>query len=236
MPGPTIISSSPSNNSTDVVLGTKIVVGFSAAMDTTTLNETTVSITGPGQTAVILPEIVIAATPKAQTGREYILGAYTFTTDSNGRTVMSFTPNVPFRPNVVYTIMIVGMGQGTSASAKGIDGQMLAATYKWTFKTGDLQLTVPPAMSPLPSLQLPLDPNSIQIKQRIWTPGNDLSQTIEILFPAAIDPTSLSVDQILLSLEPILNDPSVQIPTGLTPTVVITGNKITVTIAGWPLT
>jgi hypothetical protein len=234
MPAPSIISSSPSSGLTDVVLGTKIVVGFSAPMDLTTLNSSTFSLTGPGQTNIITPGQMIAARPKVLTGREYIEGSFAFTTVA-GNTVLTFTPSVPLRPNVTYTILIVGAGQVSDTGAQGADGTALDNNYQWSFTTGDLNLLIPPPQSPLPLLIIPLDPSRISIKERLWAVGNDLSREIDIVFPGPIDTSSFTTDQILLSLEPILNDPSVQVPSGLTPTVTVEGNTITILITGWSL-
>jgi hypothetical protein len=235
MPAPTVISTSPASGARDIVLGAKIIIGFSAPMDLSTINSTTFSLTGPGQTSIIVPQSLIVANPKLLNGREYIEGTFAFTAATNGNTILTFTPSVPLRPNVVYTLLIVGPGQLTSDSIKDLNGLTLAYNYQWSFTTGDLNLVVPPAQSPLPVLNLPLSPGSIKIEQRLWAIGNDLSQEIDVIFPGAIDTSSVTAEQILLSLEPILNDPMVQVPAGLTPTVTISGNKITILISGWPL-
>lgn len=235
MPAPTVISSSPASGALDIVLGAKIVIGFSALMDTTTINDTTFSLTGPGQTSIIVPQSLIVANPKLRNGREYIEGTFAFTVGTNGFTTVTFTPSVPLRPNVVYTLLLVGPGQLTSDSIKDTAGVSLAYNYQWSFTTGDLNLAIPPAQSPLPLLSIPLPPGAIRVNQKIWSVGNDLSQVITFTFPSAIDTTSVLPEQILLSVEAILNDPSVQVPSGLTPTVVIEGATITITISGWPL-
>ena len=235
MPVPSILSSSPSSGTLDVVLGTVIKVGFSVVMDTTTITSSTFSLTGPGQTGIVGPDEMIAKDPRVKTGREYIPGAFTFSTDANGNTVVTFTPRRPLRPNVTYTVLIVGTSQLSSDAVKGADGTTLDFNYEWSFTTGDLNLKTPPASSPLPSLSIPLDPSQVKIQQRLWAVGNDLSQEIDIIFPGPIDTTSVTPEQILLSLEPILNDPFVSVPSSLTPTVTIEGNKITVLIAGWSL-
>jgi hypothetical protein len=235
MSAPSIISSSPSNGTTDVVLGTAIVVGFDQPMDVTTINPSTFSLTGPGQTAVITPGNLISASPTAQTGREYITGSFVFTTDTAGNTIVTFNPSVPLRPNVTYSILIVGPGQLASDSVKNAQGVVLDSNYAWSFTTGDLDVSVPPPQSPLTPLSVPLDPSQIQITQQLWAVGNDLSQELTITFPAAIDPSSVNISDILLSLEPILNDPMVSVPSGLTPTVTISGNTISIQISGWPL-
>jgi hypothetical protein len=235
MSAPSITSSSPASGTTDIVLGTSIVIGFSQPMDTSTINSTTFSLTGPGQTAIIAPAQLISKNPTAKTGREYITGTFSFALDSNGNTLLTFKPSVPLRPNVKYTILVIGPGELASESVKNLNGENLVSNYEWSFTTGDLNVVVPPAQSPLPKISLPLDPSLVKITQRLWAVGNDLSQEIDITFPGPIDPNSVSAAQILLSIEPILNDPSVLIPEGLKPTVIISGNKISITISGWPL-
>jgi hypothetical protein len=234
MSAPSIISSSPADGTTDIVLGTKIVVGFDQPMDTTTLNSSTFSLTGPGTAEVIAQGGLISEAPKFRSSRYTVPGTFSFATDTNGNTILTFTPSEPLRPDVVYTVLIVGPGQLASTSAKNTDGETLDSNYQWSFTTGDLDISTPPATSPLPLLNIPLDPSQIKIQEKVWAVGNDLSQEIVITFPAPIDTTSVTPDQILLSLEPILNDPFVPVPSGLTPNVVISGNKITITISGWP--
>lgn len=239
MSAPSIIKVSPNPNQTDVVLGTSIVVGFDQLIDTTTITSSTFSLTGPGQTQVISPEELNVKNPRPDTGREYITGAFTFALDSNGNTVATFTPARPLRPNVIYTVLVVGgLGSVLGARVCNLDTPpaTLDSTYQWTFTTGDLDVSVPPITSPIAPLLVPLDPSKIQVQQHLWAVGNDLSQELDIIFPAPIDTNTVTPQQILLSLEPILNDPSVSVPTGLTPTVTISGNKITIVIAGWPLT
>lgn len=235
MSAPSIISSSPAHGTTDVVLGTSIIVGFDQPMDVSTLNASTFSLTGPGQTGVITPGNLIDVKPTVKTGREYIQGSFSFSSDSNGNTVLTFAPGTPLRPNAVYTVLIVGPGMLLSSSAKNAQGEALVSNYEWSFTTGDLNVSVPPPQSPLTPLAVPLNPAGIQINQNLWAVGNNLAQEIVITFPGGIDTTSVTPDQILLSLEPILNDPFVKVPTGLTPNITISGNKITILISGWPL-
>jgi hypothetical protein len=238
MSAPSIIKVSPNPNQTDVVLGTTVVVGFDQAIDTTTITSSTFSLTGPGQTQVISPEELNVKNPWPDTGREYIAGAFSFSTDVNGNTIATFTPSSPLRPNVIYTVLVVGgLGSVLGAAVKNLDTppDTLDSNYQWTFTTGDLDVSVPPVTSPIAPLVVPLDPSRVQIQQRLWAVGNDLSQELDIIFPAPIDTTTVTPEQILLSLEPILNDPSVSIPSGLTPTVTISGNKISIVISGWPM-
>src|ERR1039457_3339575 len=139
MSAPSIISSSPSSGLVDVVLGTQIVGGFSVAMNTATLTSSTFSLTGPGQTGIITPGEMIAARPKVITGREYINGVITFSTGTAGNTILTFTPAVPLRPNVTYTILIVGAGQLSNTGAQGVDGTALDGNYRSEEHTSELQ-------------------------------------------------------------------------------------------------
>lgn len=238
MPAPTIVAVSPNPNATDVVLGTMIVVTFDQLMDTTTIDSSTFSLTGPGQTQFISPTELNTRNPQAAVGREYVNGTFTFATNESGCTVLTFVPQVPLRPNVLYKVLIVGAGNvpvtGTVVSNLEDPPVQLNGTNQWTFTTGDINLVVPPVTSPLPLLTYPLDPSTIQIQQQVFSVGNDLSQTINIIFPGQIDPTTVCVEQILLSLEPLLNDPSVIVPSNLQPEVIIKGNVISITIYGWP--
>jgi hypothetical protein len=63
--------------------------------------------------------------------------------------------------------------------------------------------------------------------------GNDITQVIELVFPAPIDPTSFDAADIGISVDPLVNDPLVAVPTNLQSTVQVDGNKIIVTITGW---
>lgn len=238
MSAPSIIKVSPNPNQTDVVLGTTIVVGFDQVIDQTTITSSTFSLTGPGQTQVISPEELNVRNPRPDAGREYIAGSFNFSTDANGNTVVTFIPSRPLRPNVVYTVLVVGgLGSVLGAAVKNTNTppDTLDSNYQWTFTTGDLDISTPPITSPIAPLVVPLDPSRVQIQQRLWAVGNDLSQELDIIFSAPIDTTSVTPEQILLSLEPILNDPSVSVPSGLTPTVTISGNKISIVISGWPM-
>jgi hypothetical protein len=233
---PSIIAVSPNPSALEVVLGTSIVVTFDQLIDTTTINATTFSLTGPGQTQLVSPTELNSKTPRPATGREYINGTFSFAVVS-GNTVCTFTPSKPLRPNVTYTVLVIG-GLGSVLGARvqntASPAETLDSNYQWNFTTGDLDISVPPITSPLTPLFMPLDPSKVKISQQVWSVGNDLSQELSIVFPANIDTSTVSVDQILLSLEAILDDPSVCIPSGLIPTVTINGNTISIVISGWP--
>lgn len=237
MSAPSIIKVSPNPSQIDVVLGTAVAVGFNQPIDQTTITSSTFSLTGPGQTKVIAPEELNVRNPRPDAGREYIPGTFSFSTDTSGNTIVTFTPSRPLRPNVVYTVLVVGGPSSVlGAAVKNLNTppDALDNNYQWSFTTGDLDVSTPPVTSPTPPLIVPLDPSRVRIEQRLWSVGNNLAQELDITFPAPIDTNSITAEQILLSLEPILNDPSVSVPSGLTPTVTISGNKISIVITGWP--
>lgn len=249
MSAPSIVKVSPNPGATDVVLGSPVVFYFDQVIDTTTVTSQTFSLTGPGQTQVIAPGELNVRSPRPDMGREYIPGTFAFTTGTDGFTIVTFTPSRPLRPNVVYTVLIVG-GLNSTLGARVLNllspPDTLDSNVQWTFTTGDLDVSIPPITSPLPPLIIPLDPSRIKIEQHIWSVGNDLSQELDIIFPGPIDTSTVTAADILLALEPILNDPSVVIPTGLTPTVTIAptvtidsvatilNNVIRIVISGWP--
>lgn len=211
MAAPLILSVAPLDGETDVVLGADLVVVFDQLIDTTTVNTSTFSVTGPGQTAVVTGDNLILSTPTATVGRQYLPGTFTFATNSSNQTVVTFSPDDPFQPNQTYTVLLVGSNNALLADkVKNLAGEAMANTYQWSFTSGILNLTAPPAMSPLPALLPEIDPASIKIVPRALL-GNDIS-TIDIIFPGPIDPSSFSISDILLSIEPFVQDPLVAIP------------------------
>ena len=146
MSAASVVAVSPNPNATDVVLGTTIVVTFDQLMDTTTISASTFSLTGPGQTQFISPTVLNSRKPVSQTGREYISGTFAFTV-VGGNTVCTFTPSVPLRPNVIYTVLIIGAGNISTSGAvvknTADPEEPLDATYEWSFTTGDLNTSTP---------------------------------------------------------------------------------------------
>lgn len=234
MAAPNVVSVSPGDQNTDVVLGTPIVVTFDQTIDTTTVTDATFSLSGPGQTEIITAQGVSTLNRLPSTGREYIPGAFTFTVDASGRSVVTFTPTRPLRKNVTYDVLIAGGGGLlVTNGVKNPGGELMVSSYEWSFTTGAIDLVVPPPSSPITALESDLDPSTIQIS--ISDPvGNDLSQTITIHFPAPIDPTSIDLTKIQMSIQAILRDPTIQIPPGLTPQVAINGNDLLISVTGWP--
>jgi hypothetical protein len=234
MAAPTITSVSPANLASDVVLGSQIVVTFDQVVDHTTVNEGTFSVEGPGQTLTLTPEHLASSDPQPVTGREYITGTFVFD-DTSGHTIVTFNPKRPFQPNGIYVILVLG-GDGnlSSDSVKNAGAESMAQSFRWTFTTGDLNVTTPPATAPLPALLPRINPKDIVVVPRPPI-GNDLSGSIDIIFPGPIDTNSFNLSDILVSIEPILGDPSVTIPPGLISAIQFVGNTtIRLTITGWP--
>lgn len=244
---PTVLSVTPTVDETDVVLGTSIIIVFDQLMDHATINDGTFSLTGPGQTLIVTPDQIIAEDPKSVTGREYITGRFLFDDTINGstQTQLTFIPSVPLRPDVEYTVLIMGSGgvltSNSVQSAYSID---MVTSYEWSFTTGLLNLVVPPPMAPIPGAAPQLDPNSIVVIPRQsgnQVTGADLTQEIDLIFPSSVslspyDPTP----DIISSVEAILGDPSVMVPSGLMITAVWgaygsqQNRKLRLTVTGWP--
>jgi hypothetical protein len=245
---PTITSVTPSVSETDVVLGTQIIVVFSELMNHTTITDATFSLTGPGQTMEISPDQLILKNPNAVTGREYITGTFSFddTINNGTQTQLTFVPSRPLRPNEEYTVLIIGSGgilTGTNAVMSAAEVPM-ASSYEWSFTTGELNLVVPPPQSPVAGCAPPLDPKCIVVIPRQsgnQITGANLTQEIDLIFPSPVslspyDPTG----DILCSIEAILGDPQVRIPSGLTVTPSWSSyggqanRRLTLLIQGWP--
>ena len=232
MSAPVILSVVPTNGSTDIVLGTDIEVTFDQPIDIATVTDSTFLLTGPGQTAVITPSQLIASTPTALTGREYITG--TFHWDSTN-TLLTFNPSKPLQPNLTYTVLAVGGGGSILQDAiANPTGELMATNYTWKFTTGDLNLTAPPVSAPLPNYKTNLDPYTIKVRPTIKVVGNDLTQEIDFIFPANLDTSTFTIQDFLVSIEPILGDVSIAIPNGLETIITATDNVVKMTIVGWP--
>ncbi len=93
-----------------------------------------------------------------------------------------------------------------------------AEVHSWNFQTGDLNLTVPPTQSLLidNTLASAINPADIRIFPRKMV-GVDLTQVIDIIFPGPIDPNSIDLGDLLISIEPIMGDPRIAIPPNLRP-------------------
>ena len=112
---PTVISVAPPNGSSGICPSSLVVATFSEAMNPSTINTTTFTLTGPGTTPV--------------TGTvTYVVSSY----------VATFTPTNPFALNTLYTATI-------TTGAQDLAGDALAANYVWTFTTATAacQATIP---------------------------------------------------------------------------------------------
>lgn len=247
MSAPTVLSVTPVVDDTDVVLGTQITVLFSFLMDHTTINAGTFALTGPGQTMIVTPDQIVASDPVPVTGREYITGTFAFDDSFGGglQTQVTFNPSEPLQPDTTYNILIMGDGGVlTSDSIADIYGNKMVGTYSWSFTTGELNLVVPPPISPVPGSAPQIDPKTIIViprqagNQRV---GADLTQEIDLIFPDSVDLTTYDpIPDILTSIEAILGDPDITIPTNLivTPTWLTYAGKpnrlLKFVISGWP--
>lgn len=247
MAAPLVLSVDPTDQETDVVLGLPIIVVFDSLMDHATIDASTFSLTGPGQTQIITPEQDVASDPQAVTGREYITGVFSFddTLAGGTHTKVTFNPSRPLRPDVIYTLLLMGSGGALTADAiKNSFGVAMVGSYTWTFTTGSLDLVITPPSSPVPGLAPQLDPSTIIVIPRQTgnhVVGADLTQEIDLIFPGSVDLTSFSMNDLLVSVEAILGDPTVTIPTGLTITstwLTYGGDpnrKLKLMITGWPM-
>lgn len=238
MSKPIVSSISPSNGEMDTVLGTPITVVFDQAIDPSTVNSTTVVCYGPGSTGLIGPDQLLQNDPKIVTGREIIPGKFTFPAADR----FVFTPSTPLKPNTKYTVLLAGASALiVKNSIKNPGGESLANSVQVVFQTGVINQAAQPPASPLPwddpSVQpwerATIDPDSVRISPEA-PQGNDLTQQIVLTFPAPIDPASFNPADIACAVEPLSNDPLIQVPANLQYTVQIDGNRLIVTIGNWP--
>jgi len=112
---PTVISVAPPNLATAICPNTLVTATFSEAMNSSTINGTTFTLTGPGLTAVA--------------------GTVTYVASSD---VATFTPTNPLALDTLYTATI-------TTGAQDLAGDSLASNYVWTFTTSATacQATVP---------------------------------------------------------------------------------------------
>ena len=102
---PTVISVAPPNLSTGICPNTVVTATFSEAMQASTINTTTFTLTGPGTTPVA--------------------GTVTYVASSD---VATFTPTNPLALNTLYTATI-------TTGARDLAGDPLASDYIWSFTT-----------------------------------------------------------------------------------------------------
>ncbi len=113
---PTVISTNPANNATNVPLNQAISATFSEAMNPAAINLTTFTLTGPGGVAVT--------------------GSVTYVPAGS---IASFTPAVALQPNTTYVATITTGAQDLAVPPNG-----LAANFASTFTTGAAPDTTKP--------------------------------------------------------------------------------------------
>jgi hypothetical protein len=115
---PTVVSTVPATLpvNLNVPLNQVVSAVFSEAMNPTTINGTTFTLTGPGVTPVL------GLVAYAAIGNELV-----------------FVPTANLLPGTTYTATI-------TTGVQDLTGDALAATYMWTFKTGTGLSTTPPLL------------------------------------------------------------------------------------------
>ena len=231
MSAPVVLQSTPANEEGDVVLGQTIIITFDQAINTSTLNDSTFSLTFPAPTQVLTSSQLVAG--EAAPSTVNVEGVWSFADDKTGRTIATFTPSKHLQENTLYTAMLLGSDASLSTEdVMNTAGESMNVSYQWTFTTGVLNLLVPPTMCPLLDSAPALRPEEIKVIPRKRV-GQDLSQEILLLFPDEIDPDSFSEEDLMLSIEPLLGDPTVIMPTNLQYQVLVDGNKLRVIVSGF---
>jgi len=112
---------------------------FDQVIDTTTLDESTFSLTFPAPAQIIGSNRLISGDPAPSTVS--VQGAWGFTTNASNQTVATFTPDKPLQQNTVYTAMLLGSDAAlTSSVIENPAGESMTVSYSWGFTTGVLNL------------------------------------------------------------------------------------------------
>ncbi len=111
---PTITSTDPTNNATNVSIAKVIKAVFSEAMDPATISASTFSV---------------------KQGNNPVNG-----TISYSGTTLSFVPNSPLSPGLIYLVTI-------TTGAKNLSGTALASSYVWLFTTAASEVAVVPTVT-----------------------------------------------------------------------------------------
>lgn len=156
---------------------------------------------------------------------------------NSGQTIATFTPSKALRPGVTYTVLIVGSDSALATSfVHDLSGNNLLNSQQWSFTTGTLDVVTPPIQNPLPLPKTLLTPGMVQVIPRAPVGVDDPSvsniSVVELIFPAPIDINSFDPTQLLVGVEPIMNDPDVMVPGGSSASYIIQGNKLIVTVVG----
>ena len=117
---PTIIFTNPVNGATAVPINQKVSAIFSTAMNASTINGTTFTLTGPGATAVA--------------------GSVTYAAGSN---TALFIPTANLAPSTTYTATVTSGAQDLAGNALGAG----AVPNPWTFTTGTSASTTAPTIT-----------------------------------------------------------------------------------------
>lgn len=155
---------------------------------------------------------------------------------NSGGTVVTFTPSKGFIAGTQYTALIVGEDSPLATQyVHDLSGNNLVNSQQWVFTTGTLNIVTPPIQNPILPPKTFIKADQIQVIPRPPVGVDDPSvasiQTIELIFPAPVDPNSFDPSLLLIGVNPIMNDPDVMVP-GAAATYIIQGNKIIVTISG----
>lgn len=156
---------------------------------------------------------------------------------NNGQTVATFIPSKPLRPGITYTVLVVGADSVLANSfVHNLAGNNLLSSYQWSFSTGTLNISTPPTQNPLLTPKTTLSPEQIQVIPRSPVGVSDPSvfniSVVDIIFPHPIDINTFDPTQLLVGVEPIMNDPDVALPAGASASYIIQGNKLIVTVSG----
>lgn len=150
---------------------------------------------------------------------------------NSGVTIATFTPAKPMTPGTTYTCLIVGTDSALATTyVTDVSGNPMLTSFQWSFTTGTLNIVVPPIQNPVPPPETFINPQSIQVIPRD-TLNPDL-QVVELIFPAPIDPDSFDPTQLLIGIEPIMNDPMIRYPQSAHASYTIQGNKLIISIQG----
>ena len=107
-----------------------VVITFDQVIDTTTLDESTFSLTFPAPAQIIGSNRLISGDPAPSTVS--VQGAWGFTTNASNQTVATFTPDKPLQQNTVYTAMLLGSDAAlTSSVIKNPAGESMTVSYSW---------------------------------------------------------------------------------------------------------
>jgi hypothetical protein len=112
---PTVTSIAPGNGGSDVPIGSKVEATFSKAMDATTINGSTFTLTKPDG-------------PDSDTNPDLVSGTVAYDSTSNKATL---TPSASLDYSTTYTATVKGGANGVKDAA----GNPLSADEVWTFTT-----------------------------------------------------------------------------------------------------